>query len=89
MKFKNLYEITFRFRRSGWHGKLIHIEAKNMKEAKQIAKDLWYDAYEPHMFNINIRRVPLDECIDMAHWFVDHRIQIVKQEESMTIKEIK
>lgn len=78
MKFKNLYEITFQIRRNGWHGKLIHIEAFNMKEAKQLAKDLWYEAYEPHMFGIQVRRIPLDECVDMAHWFINHNYRVVK-----------
>lgn len=70
MKYKNLYEITFKTRNNGWHKHLIHIEAYNMKEAKETAKELWYENYMPHMFSIEIRKVPLDEVIDMKHWFV-------------------
>ena len=70
MKHKNLYEITFQFKRGAWHSRLIHLEAYNMKEAKEAAKQLWYGAYEPHMFNIEVRRVQPGECIDLAHWFV-------------------
>ena len=70
MKFKNLYEITFQFRRNGWHKRMIHLEAYNMNEATELAKEMWYSAYKTHMFDITARRVPEDECIDMAHWFV-------------------
>lgn len=75
-KYKNLYEITFRFRQHGWHARLIHIEAFNMKDAIKEAKRLWQTSYTPHMFNVEARRVPLDECVDMAHWFVPDKRNI-------------
>ena len=70
MKFKNLYEITFQTKRGSWTRHLIHLEAFNAKEAKELAKELWYGAYAHHMFNIETRRIPEDESIDMKHWFI-------------------
>lgn len=71
MRYKNLYEITFQIKRNGWRKYVIHLEAYSMKEAKETAKKLWYENYKPHMFSIEIRKVPLDEVIDMKHWFVN------------------
>lgn len=70
MRYKNLYEISFQIKKSGWKKYTIHIEAFNKKDAIQKAKELWYDVYDSHMFSIEARRVPLDESIDMKHWFV-------------------
>lgn len=69
MRFKNLYEITFQIKKGGWKKYIIHVEAYNQKEAIQIAKEYWYKDYNSHMFSIEIRNVPLDENIDMKHWF--------------------
>lgn len=70
MKYKNLYEITFCQKKCGWKYYMIHIEEYNKKEAIQIAKDNWYANYKSHMFSIKARKVPIDEVIDMKHWFV-------------------
>ena len=70
MKYKNLYEITFEIKRNGWKKYIIHIEAYNQKEAVQMAKEYWYKHNDSHMFSIVIRNVPLDEVVDMKHWFV-------------------
>lgn len=71
MRYKNLYEVRFQIKRGSWIKKLIHVEAYNMKEAKDIAKEYWYGAYKPHMFSIDVRRVPEYAAIDLKHWFVD------------------
>lgn len=70
MRYKKLYEITFQIKKGGWKKYIIHVEAFNQKEAVQIAKDYWCENYNSHMFSIEIRNVPLDEVIDMKHWFV-------------------
>lgn len=72
MKYKKIYEITFCTKQNrAWYKHMIHIEAWNLGEAKQIAKDLWYEAYKPHMFNLTARVVKDGERINMAHWFVE------------------
>ena len=75
-KYKNLYEVRFNIKRGGaWRRYLIHIEAFNKKEAIQLAKDMWYndDSWQggqPHMFNLEVIRIPEDRPVDMCHWFV-------------------
>ena len=70
MRYKNLYEISFYIRRNGWKKFLINLEAFNQKEAIQLAKDHWYKYHDEHMFSIKIRNIPLDEVVDLKHWFV-------------------
>lgn len=57
MRYKNLYEISFQIKKSGWKKYTIHIEAFNKRDAIQKAKELWYDVYDSHMFSIEARLV--------------------------------
>lgn len=71
MKYKNLYEIRFETKQGGsWHRHRINLEAYNKREAVELAKQLWYEAYKPHMFSILCSRIPEDAIVDYAHWFV-------------------
>ena len=68
-RYKNLYEITFAVKKGGWSKYIFQVEAFNMNEAKELAKEYWYNTNKSHMFDIKARRVKDDEILDLAHWF--------------------
>ena len=52
---KNLYRVTFLTKKGGDQSWVIDIEAVNIIEATQKAKDMWKSS--AHMFNIKTRRL--------------------------------
>lgn len=72
-KYKWLYEVRFYITKGcgtkclKWYE--IHIDAYNQKEAIAEAKELWYEGGDAHMFRLTARRCPLDEIVDVKHWF--------------------
>lgn len=64
----NLYEITFDTKKGGCSSWIVNVEAKNLKEAKQKAEEMWRAWNTKHMFHIKARRLKDNEEF-LYYWF--------------------
>lgn len=58
---KKAYRVNFVTKKNGYKKRVIDIEANTVKEAKEIARDLWYKDHNAHMFQIEARVLKDDE----------------------------
>lgn len=72
---KNMYEVRFDTYRQGMAILYaLHLEAKNKKEAKARAEEMWYQEKEDtrHMFHMTVERIP-ETGEFLRHWF--HKLE--------------